>query len=59
MDIRFDSEACIETADESMELVAYHAIAASAELANERGAYEAYKGSKWIAVFSARHYRIT
>ena len=47
MDIRFDSEACIETADESMELVAYHAIAASAELARERGAYEAYKGSKW------------
>ena len=47
MDIRFDSEACVQTADESMELVAYHAIAASAELAKERGAYETYKGSKW------------
>ncbi|MCR4323144.1 MAG: ribonucleoside-diphosphate reductase subunit alpha [Candidatus Azambacteria bacterium] len=47
MDIRFDSEACVQAADESMELVAYHAIASSAELAKERGAYETYTGSKW------------
>ncbi|MBI5913030.1 ribonucleoside-diphosphate reductase subunit alpha [Candidatus Azambacteria bacterium] len=47
MDIRFDSEACVVAADESMELVAYHAIVASAELARERGAYETFTGSKW------------
>ncbi len=45
--INFASEACVAFADESMEVVSFHAIAASAELARERGAYETFKGSKW------------
>lgn len=47
MDINFDSDAAVAFADESMELISYHAILASAELARERGAYSSYKGSKW------------
>jgi ribonucleoside-diphosphate reductase alpha chain len=34
-------------ADESMEFISWHAIAASAELAAERGRYPAYEGSLW------------
>jgi len=34
-------------ADESMELIAYHTILASSELAKERGTYPSYAGSKW------------
>lgn len=47
MDINFDSEACVSFADESMEVVSYHAIMASSEIAKEKGTYETYKGSKW------------
>lgn len=47
LDINFDSDAAVRFADESMELISYHAILASSELAKERGAYESYKGSKW------------
>jgi ribonucleoside-diphosphate reductase alpha chain len=47
MNINFDSEQAVMFADESMELISYHAILASSELARERGAYESYKGSKW------------
>ncbi len=47
MDINFDSDQAVEFADESMELISYHAILASSELARERGAYSSYKGSKW------------
>lgn len=47
MDINFDSDEAVKFADESMELISYHAILASAELARERGTYETYKGSKW------------
>ncbi len=47
MDINFDSEAAVQFADESMELISYHAILASSELARERGTYSSYKGSKW------------
>ncbi|MEN9552285.1 MAG: hypothetical protein RI935_662 [Candidatus Parcubacteria bacterium] len=47
MDINFDTEEAVKFADESMELISYHAILASSELARERGAYESYKGSKW------------
>lgn len=43
----YSSEAAIEFADTSMELVAYNALLASAELASKRGAYETFKGSKW------------
>lgn len=45
--INFDSEACVQFADESMEIVAYYAYLGSSELAKERGTYETYKGSKW------------
>lgn len=45
--IRFDSDECVRFADESMELVSYNAIFASAELARERGAYQTFEGSKW------------
>ena len=47
MDVTFDSEACVSFADESMETIAYHAILASSLLAQEKGAYETFKGSKW------------
>ena len=47
LDIRFDSEEMVQFSDESMELIAYYAILASAELAGERGSYESYQGSKW------------
>ncbi len=47
MDINFDSEEAVQFADESMELISYHAILASAELARERGSYASFKGSKW------------
>jgi ribonucleoside-diphosphate reductase alpha chain len=47
MNMTFDSEAAVEFADRSMELLSYHAIRASAELARERGPYETFKGSKW------------
>jgi ribonucleoside-diphosphate reductase alpha chain len=45
--IAFESPAALELADRSMELVAWHAILASSELARERGAYQSFKGSKW------------
>lgn len=46
-DINFDSDECVAFADYSMELISYHAIMASSELAKERGTYESYTGSKW------------
>ena len=45
--LNFDSEAAVHFSDQSMEVIAYHAILSSAQLAGERGAYETYKGSKW------------
>ena len=47
INILFDSEAAVEFADRSMEVIAYHAYLASAMMASERGAYETFKGSKW------------
>ncbi|WP_246065421.1 ribonucleoside-diphosphate reductase subunit alpha [Hydrocarboniclastica marina] len=43
----YASEAAVAFADEVMELISYHAIRASAELARERGAYDSYRGSLW------------
>jgi ribonucleoside-diphosphate reductase alpha chain len=43
----WESEQTLRFADESMELVAYHAILNSSRLARERGAYSSFKGSKW------------
>ncbi len=45
--IDFDSEACVEFADYSMEVVSYFTIFSSAKLAAERGYYESFRGSKW------------
>lgn len=46
-DTPFDSDECVRLSDETMELVAYHAILASTQLAQERGTYATYAGSKW------------
>ncbi len=43
----YASAAAVEFADTSMELISFHALLASAELAKERGAYSTFKGSKW------------
>ena len=45
--IPYGSDAAIEFADKSMEAVSYYAIQASCDLADERGAYETFKGSLW------------
>ncbi|HZH11111.1 MAG TPA: ribonucleoside-diphosphate reductase subunit alpha [Microvirga sp.] len=41
------SEGAIAFADESMELISYHAISASCDLAAERGRYPSFEGSLW------------
>jgi len=45
--LSYASHEAVEFADASMEMVSYYAILASTELAEERGTYETYKGSKW------------
>src|SRR6202012_684388 len=45
--IPFASEAAVRFADTSMELVSFHAISASVELAAERGKYATFDGSLW------------
>lgn len=45
--IAFDSEEAVRFNDEMMEAIAYYAYMASTDLAEERGAYPTYKGSKW------------
>ncbi|MGO2414637.1 ribonucleoside-diphosphate reductase subunit alpha [Cobetia sp. QF-1] len=45
--IAYASEEAVTFADESMELVSYHAIEASSDLAAERGRYESFDGSLW------------
>lgn len=47
MKIPYSSEKAVEFADSSMEAISYYAIEASTYLAEERGAYESYKGSLW------------
>lgn len=47
MGLSYASEAAAEFADRSMELISYHAILTSSELARERGTYGSYAGSKW------------
>ncbi|OIO24987.1 ribonucleoside-diphosphate reductase subunit alpha [Candidatus Micrarchaeota archaeon CG1_02_55_22] len=47
LDLNFDSEAAVAFSDSMMELVAYHAILSSSEIAKEKGAYSSFKGSKW------------
>ena len=45
--IPYASDAAVEFADESMEVISYYALQASSELAEERGPYESFKGSLW------------
>lgn len=45
--IPYASEQAVQFADLSMEIVSYHAISASMDLAEERGRYESYEGSLW------------
>jgi ribonucleoside-diphosphate reductase alpha chain len=45
--ISYASDEALEFADRSMELISWHTIYASSQLAAERGAYPSYKGSKW------------
>lgn len=47
MALSYGSDAAVQFADESMEMISYHAINASSDLAAERGAYETYDGSLW------------
>ena len=46
-DAPYCSDAAIEFADQSMEVISYYAIHASTELAKERGTYQTYDGSLW------------
>jgi len=43
----YSSDAAVEFADKSMEVISYFAIAASSELAKERGSYSTFDGSLW------------
>lgn len=47
LDINFDSDDAVTFADHNMEMIAYYSIFASTLLAEERGSYQTYKGSKW------------
>ncbi|GAA2687696.1 MULTISPECIES: ribonucleoside-diphosphate reductase subunit alpha [Actinosynnema] len=45
--IPYASSEAVEFADLSMELISFHALDASADLAAERGSYESFDGSLW------------
>ena len=45
--LAYGSEEAVAFADESMEVISYFAIEASADLARERGAYQSFAGSLW------------
>lgn len=47
LNLEYASEAAVQFADTSMELVSYYAIEASSELAKERGKYSSFEGSLW------------
>ncbi|MDP3889539.1 MAG: ribonucleoside-diphosphate reductase subunit alpha, partial [bacterium] len=46
-DLTFEDARTVALADEVMEFISYHAILTSSKLAQERGVYQSYKGSKW------------
>ncbi|CAB1081908.1 Ribonucleotide reductase of class Ia (aerobic), alpha subunit (EC [Olavius algarvensis Delta 1 endosymbiont] len=43
----FEDEKALEFVDATMEFIAYQAIEASSDLAQERGAYQSFEGSLW------------
>ena len=45
--IPYQSQAAVDFADRSTELISYCAIKTSSELAKQRGSYSTYQGSKW------------
>ena len=45
--LNFSSQDAIAYSGDVMEIIAYHAILTSSQLAKERGTYSSYKGSKW------------
>jgi ribonucleoside-diphosphate reductase alpha chain len=45
--IPYASEEAVRFADESMEIISFHAISASVDLAAERGRYATFEGSLW------------
>ncbi len=45
--VPYESDAAADFADHSMEQLSYHAIKASSDLAEARGAYSSFKGSLW------------
>jgi ribonucleoside-diphosphate reductase alpha chain len=45
--ISYASDEAVEFSDRSMEAISYYAILASSKLAEEKGTYLSYKGSKW------------
>ncbi|CAB1057134.1 Ribonucleotide reductase of class Ia (aerobic), alpha subunit (EC [Olavius sp. associated proteobacterium Delta 1] len=47
MRLPFEDENALEFVDATMEFIAYHAIASSCGLAQERGAYKSFDGSLW------------
>ncbi len=47
MRIPYASAAAVAFADVSQEIISYHAIDASADLARERGSYQSFPGSLW------------
>ena len=47
MGVPFASEEHLDFADQMMEKISYYAISASCEIAQEKGAYPSFKGSKW------------
>lgn len=47
LQIPYASQAAVDFADQSMEVVSYYAIHASTELAAERGRYKSFEGSLW------------
>ncbi len=47
LDIPFTDPKALEFSDNLMELISYHVILSSSQLAKEYGAYPSYKGSKW------------
>lgn len=47
LNLPYASAEAVEFADRSMELISYHAISASTNLAEERGRYASFEGSLW------------
>ena len=47
LDLSFDTNNAVRVTDEILEEISYHAISTSSKLAQEKGVYPTYKGSKW------------